>query len=59
MYNCKLFSKIKSQKEVTKQYVARFFLLFRLGDRRIQEAHKHVDPVDPDPDSDPQYCLQV
>jgi hypothetical protein len=22
---------------------------------RIQEAQKHVDPVDPDPDSDPQY----
>ncbi len=29
-----------------------FFLLFLLNDRRIriQEAQKHVDPVDPDPD---------
>ncbi len=29
-----------------------------LGDRRIQEPQKHVDPVDPDPDSDPdlQHC---
>jgi hypothetical protein len=57
------FSKIKSQKEVTKQKESRFFLLFLLGDRRIririQEAHKHVDPVDPDPDSDPdpQHCF--
>jgi hypothetical protein len=26
---------------------------------RIQEAQKHVDPVDPDPDSDPQHCLKL
>ncbi len=50
---------------------SRVFLLFLLNDRRIrsririhisdkciriQEAQKHVDPVDPDPD--PQHCLQ-
>jgi hypothetical protein len=70
------FSKIKSQKEVTKQKKSRFFLLYLLNDRRfririqsririgihtsdkwiqirIQEAQKHVDPVDPDSDPDP------
>jgi hypothetical protein len=26
---------------------------------RIQEAQKHVDPVDPDSDPDPQHCLKV
>jgi hypothetical protein len=46
------FSKIKSQTEVTKQRESRFFLLFLLVDRRIREAQKHVDPVDPYPDSD-------
>jgi hypothetical protein len=50
---CSSFSKIKSQKEVTKQQESSFFLLFLLGDRRIQEAQKHVDPVDPDP----QHCF--
>jgi hypothetical protein len=30
------FSKVKSQKEVTKQWKSRFFLLFLLNDRRIQ-----------------------
>jgi hypothetical protein len=46
------FSKIKSQKEVTKQEESRFFLLFSLDDRRIriQEAQKHMDPTDPDPE---------
>jgi hypothetical protein len=34
------FSKIKSQKKVTKQYKSRFFLLFLLDDRRIQEANE-------------------
>ncbi len=33
---CTSFSKIKSQKEVTKQWESRLFLLFLLGDRRIQ-----------------------
>jgi hypothetical protein len=33
---CTSFSMIKSQKEVTKQKESRFFLLFLLGDRRIQ-----------------------
>ncbi len=33
IHNC---SKITSHKEVTKQYVSMFFLLFLLGDRRIQ-----------------------
>ncbi len=39
-------SKIKSQKEVKKQYKARFSLLFLLNNRRIriQEAQNHVDP---------------
>jgi hypothetical protein len=31
-----------------------FFLLFLLDNRRIREAQKHVDPVNPDPDSDPE-----
>jgi hypothetical protein len=60
-----LVSKIKNQKEVTKQYKSRFFLkLFLLNDRRIriryQKAQKHVDPVDPDPDSDsdPQHWFR-
>ncbi len=30
------FSKIKNQKDVTKQYESRFLLLFLLGDRRIR-----------------------
>jgi hypothetical protein len=30
-----------------------FFLLFLNDDRRIREAQKQVDPVDPGPDSDP------
>ncbi len=57
------FSKIKSQKEVTKQYEARFFLLFLFDDKRIrihtsdkwiriQEAQKHTHP-------DPQHWFQV
>jgi hypothetical protein len=43
--------KDKNQKEVTKQYKSRFFLVFLLNDKRIrmQEAQKHVDPVDSDP----------
>jgi hypothetical protein len=34
---------------------------YLLNDRRIRirEAQKHVDPVDPDPDSDPEHCLKV
>ena len=45
------FSKIKSHKEVIKQLESRFFILFLLDDRRIriQEAKKHTDPMDPDP----------
>jgi hypothetical protein len=50
---------VKSQKEVTKQLESRFILLFLLGGRRIQiwiqEAQKHVDPVYPDSDPDPQH----
>ncbi len=50
---------MKSQKEVVKQWKSRFFLLFLLNDGRIQiriqEAQKHVDPVDPDSDPDPQH----
>ncbi len=52
------FLKIKSQKEVTKRYESRFFLLSLLTDRRnrirIQKAQKHTSPTDPD--SDPQHC---
>jgi hypothetical protein len=57
------YSKIKSQKEVTKQRESRFFLLFLLDDRRIririQGTPKHMDPtdLDPDADQDPQHCL--
>jgi len=38
-----LFSKIKSHKEVTKQWDPTFFLLFLIDDRRIRirEAQKH------------------
>jgi hypothetical protein len=49
------FSKIKSSKEVTKQKESRFFLSILLDDRRIRDAQKHVDLVDPDPDSDPDH----
>jgi hypothetical protein len=50
------FSKVKSQKEVTKQWESRFFLLFLLDDRRvririrIKEAKKQTD-LDSDPDA--------
>jgi hypothetical protein len=55
------FSKIKSQKEATKQWESRFFLLFLLDDRRIRirtsltsgsgsrRPKKHIDPTNPDP----------
>jgi hypothetical protein len=26
---------------------------------RIREAQKHVDPVDPNPDSDPEHCFEA
>jgi hypothetical protein len=45
--------------------VSKFVLLFLLSDRRIQiririqEAQKHVDPVNPDPSTDPQHCGAV
>jgi hypothetical protein len=47
------FSKIKSPKK-SQSSRNQGFLLFLLGDRRIriQEAQKHVDLVDPDP----QHC---
>ena len=37
------------------------FLLFLHDDRRIriQEAQKHMDPVDLDPDPDPQYYQEL
>jgi hypothetical protein len=51
----------ESPKEVTKQQESRFVLLFLLADRMIRirsrVAHKHVDPVDPNPDSDPEHFL--
>jgi hypothetical protein len=44
---------MKSPKEVTKQQELRYFLLVLLDRRiRIREAQKHVDPVDPEPDSE-------
>ncbi len=66
---CTSFSKIKSQKEVTKQYESSFFLFFSLlvieGSGsipltwiriRIHEAQKHVDP---DSDPNPQHWWKV
>jgi hypothetical protein len=58
-YFCKVllhhFSKItdKASKRSHKTVKSRFFLLFLLNDTRIriQEAQKHVNPVDPDPDT--------
>ncbi len=54
------FSQIKSQKEVTKLVEIKVFLTILLNDRRIririQEVQKHVDPVDPVSDPDPQHC---
>ncbi len=46
--------KAKRSHEVTKQYESRFFLVFLLDDRRtrIQEAQKHMQPTD----LDPQHC---
>ena len=60
--NKKLILKIKSPKEVTKQYESWVFLLFLLDDRRIRihtsdkwirsrEDQKHVDP-------DPEHWLE-
>jgi hypothetical protein len=53
-----LFEGKKSQKELTKQQESRFSLLFLLDARsiwiRIQEAQKHTDPTD----QDPQHCLE-
>jgi hypothetical protein len=44
---------IKSQKRSHKTVEFKVFLTILLNGRRIriQEAQKHVDPVDPDPDS--------
>ncbi len=50
------FSKIKSQKKSQNSKNQGFSYYFCLM-IRIQEAQKHVDPVDPDPDSDPQQCF--
>jgi hypothetical protein len=51
--------KDKKSKRSHKAVGIKVFLIFLLGDRRIriQEAQKHVDPVDPDSDPDPQHCL--
>jgi hypothetical protein len=43
------FSKVKSQKEVTKRYKSRVFLLFLLNDRRIR-IRIHTSDYEPDPD---------
>jgi hypothetical protein len=55
------FFKDKKSKKSNKTVEITFFLLLLLDDRRIREAKKHVDPVEPDPDSDPdpQHCLEV
>ncbi len=65
--------KDKKSKRSHKAEGIKVFLTFWLVDRRIQirihtsdwwiririqEAQKHVDPVDPDPDSDGQHCLE-
>jgi hypothetical protein len=44
-------TKIKSQKEITKQVGIKVFLTFSLADKRIRirEAQKQTDPTDPDP----------
>jgi hypothetical protein len=47
--------KDKKSKSIHKQQKSRLFLLFLLDDGRIQEARKHVDPVDPDSDPGPQH----
>ncbi len=60
------YKKKRHNKEVTKQWKSRFFLLFLLDDGRIRfrtcdlrmqirEAQKHTDPTDPDADPDPQH----
>ncbi len=41
--------KDKKSKRSHKAVGIKFILLFLPDDRRIQEAKKHVDPVDPDP----------
>jgi hypothetical protein len=51
------------KKSQSSTYESRFFLLFLLNGRRIRirEAQKHVDPVDPDPDwdPDPEHCFSL
>ncbi len=61
--------KIKKSKEVTKQKKSRFFFIFLLVDGRIGSGFvqinygsgcgsrkpKNIDPMDPDPDADPEH----
>jgi hypothetical protein len=49
--------KDKKSKRSRKAIGIMVFLTFLLGDRRIQEAQKHVYPVDPDTDPDPARLL--
>jgi hypothetical protein len=58
------FFKEKKSKRGHKPMVFLLFLLMIEGSGsipltriRIQEAQKHVDPVDPDLDPDPQHCF--
>jgi hypothetical protein len=59
------FSKMKSPKEVTKQQEPRFFLLFLLDEKDpdlylwVVEAQRHVNTVDPDPDSEHWLSLLI
>ncbi len=49
-----MFLKVQDKKSKRSQKAVgiKIFFLFLLGDRSIQEAQKHTDPIDPDPDSD-------
>jgi hypothetical protein len=49
----------KSKRSHKRVEIKGFFLPFLLNDRRIQEAQKQVDPVDPDWDPDPQHWNEL
>ncbi len=50
-----IFKDKKSKKKSQSSGNQGFSYFYLLGDGRIQEAQKHVDPVDPDSDPDPQH----
>jgi hypothetical protein len=57
LYTFKQSSKIKSHKEVAKQYKSRFFLQFLLDDRRIRILEAQHIPI-PTKAPDPQHMLE-